>query len=202
MLEVLVFLLAFLASAAPPGPDTLTVFSRGLHGGFAKAIPFAVGVCLAKVALLSLALVGVAQIAERFEVAFVIIKFAGAIYLCVLGLQKVLQARKPIAIEQPVKERGPWQDIGVGFGLGVSNPNAVVFYVALLPSVVDPDTAGVATFLWLVAVLVVAWLAVATVYAGLANRLRSAMTSSRARRRMQQVSGATMVGAGLLVASR
>jgi len=200
-IHLAVFSLAFLASAAPPGPDTLTVFSRGLRSGLIGAIPFSIGVALAKVSLLTLALLGIAEIAQRFETGFLFVKYGGAAYLCFLGIQQIV--RRGVVDDNPdVDERGRWQDLLVGFGLGVSNPNAVIFYVALLPSVVDVGNVGVGLYAILVALVVVLWLTVAATYGGLAGRLRATMRSTAARRRVRHVSGATMLGAGVLVATR
>jgi len=202
MFQLVVFALAFAASAAPPGPDTLTVFSRGLQGGFRSAAPFALGVCLAKISLLTLALLGVVEFAQRFETGFVVVKFIGAAYLAIIGIRKIVQSGKVAQLPEATQERSPWQDLLVGLGLGVSNPNAVIFYVALLPSVVNVDSVNLGTYVALVAIVVALWLVVAAIYAGLADRLRSAISSPVARKRIDRLSGATMIGAGALVATR
>ncbi len=200
-LQLLIFAAAFTASAAPPGPDTLTVFGRGLGGGLRAAGPFIAGVTLAKISLLSLALLGAAEVAQRFETAFVGVKFAGAGYLCFLGLKQLVRRDYDTQPDQ-VEARSPIQDLFVGLGLGVSNPHAVLFYVALVPTVVDVGTVSLAQYLALVAIVVTLWLVIAVAYAGLADRLRSVMRSRTAVRRVGRASGATMLGAGALVATR
>ena len=195
------FALAFLASAAPPGPDTMTVFGRGVKGGFRTALPFASGVLIAKLLLLGLALFGVAEVAERFETAFIAVKFAGAAYLIVIGVRSLI-GREVDNGELEVPDRPLSRDALVGLGLGVSNPSAVVFYVALVPNVVDLDAVTPGSYIALALVLTACWSVVALAYAGLAGRLRAAMTSATARRRLRRTSGATMIGAGVLVATR
>ena len=198
--NLVLFALAFLASAAPPGPDTMTVFSRGIKGGVGTALPFASGVLLAKLSLLGLALFGVAEVAQRFESAFVVVKVAGAAYLIVIGVRALL-SRQAIH-EEEIPDRPSGQDVLVGLGLGISNPNAVVFYVALVPNVVDLEAVTLGTYVLLGICLTACWAAIALAYAGLANKLRAAMKSATARGRLRRASGATMIGAGLLVATR
>jgi len=198
--SLLLFAVAFVASAAPPGPDTMTVFSRGIKGGVRSALPFASGVLLAKLLLLGLALYGVAEVAQRFETGFVVVKVAGAAYLIVIGARALFG--RHVANEDEVPGRSLWGDALVGLGLGISNPNAVVFYVALVPNVVDIEAATLGSYFVLALVLATCWGVVALGYAGLAHRLRHAMASAKARRRLRRVSGATMIGAGVLVAAK
>lgn len=69
--ELLIFALVFAASAATPGPDTMTIFSRALSGGRLSAIPFALGVVLAKLTLLTLVVLGLAALAQSFGQFFI-----------------------------------------------------------------------------------------------------------------------------------
>lgn len=199
MAELVVFALAFLASAAPPGPDTLTVFGRSLSGGSKAAIPFALGVLLAKLALLGLAVFGIAEIAERFERLFAAIKILGAVYLVVVGVKLLL--KKPTATLDSGWAPNRF-DALAGLGLGIANPAAVIFYVALVPNVVDLAAVDAQNYLVLALTLSVCWIVVAAIYAGLAEQLRTALKSETARTQIQRASGATMIGAGLVVATR
>lgn len=58
--DIAIFALIFAASAISPGPDTMTIFSRGLSAGYRAAFPFTIGVILAKLSLLTLVIVGLA----------------------------------------------------------------------------------------------------------------------------------------------
>ncbi len=84
---LLIFTLVFAASAAPPGPDTMTIFGRALSGGKFSAVPFTLGVVLAKLTLLTLVLLGLAALAQSFGQFFVVLKFVGAVYLVWAGIR-------------------------------------------------------------------------------------------------------------------
>lgn len=88
-----------------------------------------------------------------------------------------------------------------GLALGLSNPQAIVFYVALLPAVITPS-AGVGLY----AVLAVVWCAVmamvATVYITLGSKARRAAASPNARRRANRIAGTLLIGSGIVVAAR
>ena len=65
-----VFALVFTASAATPGPDTLTIFGRALSGGRTAALPFTVGVALGKLTLLTLVMLGMGPHSHKHWPAF------------------------------------------------------------------------------------------------------------------------------------
>lgn len=198
--ELLVFALVFAASAATPGPDTMTIFGRALSGGRLSAVPFTLGVVLAKLTLLTLVVLGLAALAQSFGQFFVILKFAGAAYLVWAGIR---MWRKSVASEAHELETDvSWRDAMTGYTLGVSNPQAIAFYVALLPTVVDVRHLNLSTYVLLCTILAALMVVIAAVYALSADRLRLLLHSPRARRVTNRVAGGVMVGSGIAVATR
>jgi len=70
---------------------------------------------------------------------FVVLKIAGAAYLMWLGIK---MWRRPSTGAVPVASAPPKirtvRAAATGLALGLSNPQAIVFYVALLPAVITP----------------------------------------------------------------
>ncbi len=198
--ELLIFALIFAASAATPGPDTMTIFGRALSGGGLSAVPFTLGVVLAKLTFLTFVVLGLAALAQSFGQLFVILKFAGAAYLIWAGIRLWRKSGEPEAHDLAVKVS--WRDSVTGYALGVSNPQAIAFYVALLPTVVDIQHLNLTTYLMLCAVLACTMLMIAAVYALLADRLRFLLRSARARRVTNRVAGGVMIASGAVVVSR
>lgn len=93
-------------------------------------------------------------------------------------------------------------DLLVGFGLGISDSNAVIFRIALLPPVVGVGAVGLSLYAILAALVALLWLTVAAMCGGPAGRLRAALGTEVGRRRVRRFSGVTMFGAGALVAAR
>lgn len=199
MANLIVFGLAFVASAATPGPDTMTVFGRGLNGGVRAAVPFLLGVTGAKLSLLAFAILGVASFAERFEAAFWVVKWAGIAYLSAVGMRAIIW---PSAVSSEQSSRSRKADLAAGFGLGISNPNAVLFYVALVPNVVEVSTVGFSDYLLLSSVIVICWWTVAAIYSGFAGNLAERLTSAKSQRRLRRGAGISMIGAASFAATR
>jgi threonine/homoserine/homoserine lactone efflux protein len=197
---LLLFALVFTVSALTPGPDTMTIFSRALSGGRFAAVPYTFGVVLAKLTLLTLVVLGLAAIAKSFGAFFVILKYAGAAYLVWAGIK--MWRSSGVSEARDLAATVSWKDAFTGYALGVSNPNAIVFYVAVLPTVVDVHSLNLAMYLALCSTLTVLMVLIALVYALSADRLRGFMKSSKARRITNRVAGGAMIGSALLVAAR
>jgi threonine/homoserine/homoserine lactone efflux protein len=197
---LLLFALVFTVSALTPGPDTMTIFSRALSGGRFAAVPYTFGVVLAKLTLLTLVVLGLAAIAKSFGAFFVILKYAGAAYLVWAGIK--MWRSSGVSEARDLAATVSWKDAFTGYALGVSNPNAIVFYVAVLPTVVDVHSLNFAMYLALCSTLTVLMVLIALVYALSADRLRGFMKSSKARRITNRVAGGAMIGSALLVAAR
>lgn len=133
---------------------------------------------------------------------FVALKIAGAAYLIWLGVRmwrRLLSGPSPVVGAAP-KVR-PVRAAATGLALGMSNPQAIVFYVALLRAVITPGT-GAGLYAALAVVLCAVMAVVATVYIALGSRARRAVSSPTARRRADRVAGTLLVGSGVLVATR
>ncbi len=201
MLETLsLFALVFTASAITPGPDTMTIFGRSLSGGRFAAVPFTVGVVLAKLTLMTLVVLGLAALAQSFGGFFTVLKFAGAAYLVWSGIRTWRASREAEA--HSLAPKVSWRDSLTGYALGISNPQAVAFYVALLPTVMNVQALDLTTYLSLCVVLTGVMSLVVVVYALSADRLRYLLRSPRARKVTSRVAGGVMISSGVLVATR
>jgi threonine/homoserine/homoserine lactone efflux protein len=85
----------------------------------------------------------------------------------------------------------------------MGNPKTIVFYLALLPTVVPLDHPITALgFVELTGIVVVVLLAIGSGYAALAAWARELFTSARAIRRMNKTAGIIMASAAAFVAAR
>ena len=89
-----------------------------------------------------------------------------------------------------------------GLALTLSNPKVIVFFLALLPTVVDLDTLSSVGFAEIAALIVVILSVVLTSYATAAARARRLFTSPRAVQRLNRGTGVVMAGAAVAVATR
>src|SRR5713226_10745068 len=90
----LVFLTAAVLLAIAPGPGMLYVLARSLAGGKREGALSALGTFGGGMVHVFAAAAGVSVILARSATAFAAVKYAGAAYLCFLGVKMILDARK------------------------------------------------------------------------------------------------------------
>ena len=198
--DLILFALAFTASVITPGPDTMTIFGRALANGATAALPFSIGLVLGKLVLLTLALTGLASLARNFETVFYFVKLAGAAYLIWLGIS--LWRRSSLSLGSAALQKSSWQEVLLGTLLTISNPYALIFYVALLPNVIDMAGVNIGSYLSLCITLTIITFLTAGLYAVSAQFMRGFIQSKRTQKIVNRSSGSIMIGAGVVVATR
>ncbi len=199
---LLVFAAALLVAAASPGPGIAAIVARVLGRGAQGAVAFASGVAIGDVVWLSFAIGGLAVLAQTFQPVFLVVKWAGVAYLLYLAWR---MWRAPVSAQDTVAD--PKQDrAAVSFLAGLSvtmgNPKVMVFYVALLPTIIDLGGVTVLGYAELVAVTLAVLAVVFGGYIVLAERARRLIASPRAQRAANRSAAVAMTGAAAWVASR
>ncbi len=199
--QIVAFAGAMIFWTSLPGPGLATVLSRTLVAGPRAGLAVTMGLALADVLYLVIAVVGLVAIAKIVAPVLTIVKYAAAAYLIWQGI-RLLAARDPAvrSVDRPI--RVSWKDIGYGSLITLANPKAILFYGAILPTFFDMTGVGVAN---LPILLAIAAAASFTVYGGSvlgAHWLRGRLTSTRAVRRLRQATGSILIVSGVVVVTR
>lgn len=199
--SLLVFAAAYLAVVILPGAAVTALVARVLARGPAGAPAFTAGITLGSLIWFTVAATGLAAVAASFAEALVAIRYAGACYLLYLAW-KLWHA--PVRSAE-AQDRTPGSALSLfltGLSLQLGNPKAVVFFLALLPTVIDLQALTLAGFAELCAVIVLIVAAVFSAYAIAATRARRLLTSPRALRAVNRGSSLAMAGAAAAIAAR
>jgi threonine/homoserine/homoserine lactone efflux protein len=185
----------------------LYVLARSLAGGKREGVLSALGTFVGGMVHVFAAAAGISVVLAKSAAAFATVKYAGAGYLCFLGIRMIVDARRDTTLSDvgdiptdQLPRRGPfWQ----GVTTEVLNPKTALFFLSFIPQFVDRQHVHVfLQFAVLGTVSVVLnTLAdlVVTVLAGpLGDLIRS---SAKFRRRQRTATGAIMVGLGTYLAT-
>jgi threonine/homoserine/homoserine lactone efflux protein len=198
---LLAFSVAFSIAAASPGPGMAAVVARGLGGGFRGAFPMVLGLVVGDLVYLSFATFGLAAIAQRFGTVFLVIKYAGAAYLLYLAVKLWLARPDPEQVRAAAGQH--WlRTVAAGLSLTLGNPKTMVFYLALLPTLVPLERMTVVGFLEIAGLVVVLLTAIGSAYGAAAAGAREVFRSERALRRLNRTAGTIMAGAAAAVVAR
>ena len=196
---------ALFVAAASPGPNVAAIVARVLGRGTRGALAFTSGIALGDVVWLTFAITGLTVVAQTFQGVFLAIKYVGAAYLLWLAWRlwtAPVHAGEVEAVDADAPGERPARLFLTGLALTMGNPKVMVFYVALLPSILDLDRVTPAGFAGLVAVTTAVLTVVLGGYVLLAGRARGLLRSERALRLVNRGTGAVMAGAAVAVATR
>jgi threonine/homoserine/homoserine lactone efflux protein len=202
----ILFLTAAIVLAVAPGPGMLYVLARSLAGGRREGVLSSIGTFFGGMVHVIAAAAGVSIILAKSAMAFATVKYAGAAYLCFLGVRMILDARRSdlssseIAVESEAPRRNPlWQ----GVMTEVLNPKTALFFLSFIPQFVNRSAGHVFLQFLILGTIAVCLNTTAdlivTLLAGpIGNRIRSSATF---RRRQRTATGLIMIGLGTYLAT-
>jgi threonine/homoserine/homoserine lactone efflux protein len=193
--HLLAFALIAFALIIVPGPNVLFIISRSLMLGRTAGVGTALGGQIG-------VYVQVAAV-ERSVAVFTVLKLAGAAYLVCLGVQALRHRRSlAAALGAQAEPKKIGRILRDGFLVGVTNPKAIVFFVAVLPQFVDRSAGHVPTQMLLLGAIFMAIAVVCdSTWALAAGTARAWL--SRSPRRMEIIGGTgglVMIGIGASLA--
>ncbi len=194
------FSLAALALIVVPGPAVLYIVARSVDQGQRAGVVSAFGIAVGGLVHVAAATVGISSLVVSSARAFELVKYAGAAYLIVLGIRRLLTREE---VSEGDRDSAPLRAVfNQGVVVNVLNPKTALFFLAFLPQFVDPEAGSVALQTALLgAVFVVLALMSDSAYALLAGTLGTTLRRNVGFLRAQRwVSGSVFVGLGLATA--
>jgi threonine/homoserine/homoserine lactone efflux protein len=198
----LLFAAAALAFLAIPGPSVFYIVTRSLVQGRRAGVTSMLGVQAGGLVHVVAAAFGVSALIASSAEAFTVVKYAGAAYLVLLGVRKLLGRDDEEADLESAGPSSPKHLFWHGVIVNVLNPKTALFFLAFLPQFVDPSAGPVAPQMLVLGTLLVGLGVLsdgtyALLAAGAGRRLRSAAST---RRLLERVSGGVFVGLGVVAA--
>lgn len=190
----LTYALALGVAAAIPGPGVVALVARALGAGFGAAMAFSLGLILGDLTYLAAAIFGLSLIAEALGAVFVVVRYGAALYLAYLAFRLWRAAGAAARVEGESRDR-PWTSFVAGLTITLGNPKTIVFYLAILPTLVDLRGLTAADCVTLVVITAAVLFAVMTPYAALAARARESLRRPAFRARLNRGAAAIMAGA-------
>ncbi|WP_431320965.1 LysE family translocator [Rhizobium sp. YTU87027] len=199
--SLFVFASALFVAAGSPGPSVAALVARVISKGARDVLPFLAAMWLGEAIWLTCAVAGLAAIAETFHYAFVAIKWLGVCYLFYLAW-KMWFASPDSEGEALPDAQSPLKLFLAGMTVTLGNPKIMMFYMALLPSIIDIHAVTVDGWAELVAMMFLVLIVIDISWALAAAKARSFLKSRRAVRMANRASAGTMAGAAVAIAMR
>jgi threonine/homoserine/homoserine lactone efflux protein len=198
---LLAYAAALFIAAAIPGPGMTAIVARALGSGFRPTFFMGLGLILGDLVYLTAVILGLAIVAQNFTTPFLIIKYAGAAYLIYIAFKLWTAGLLPQEIEA---KRAP--SIGLSFLSGLlvtlGNPKTMLFYVALVPTLIPLQSIGPKDYAALVGLTFVVLMAVLIPYILLASKARLLLKKPAALTLLNRSAASILAGTAAYIAAR
>jgi len=199
--SLLLFAGVYAVAVATPGPGVAAVVARVLGQGLKGIAPFIAGFVVGDLVWFAVAATGLAVLAHEFAALFTVIRYAGVAYLLWLAWRIWRAPAGALRDEAAPGERGLRLFLGT-LSLTLGNPKVIVFFLSIMPLVVDMQALSAATFAEIAATMVCVLAPVLFAYALAANRARALFRSPRAMKIVNRGAAGVMFGAAVAIAAR
>ncbi len=196
-----IFALTYFVAVATPGPGIAAVLARALARGLKGMPAFIAGFVLGDLTLYAAAAAGFAALAGAYAPLFLAIKWGGAAYLVWLSYRLWTAPIEPsMETSSAQGSDAPLSLFLTTYSLTLGNPKPILFFVALLPSIIDLENLTVLDFLTVALLIAMIISATLTGYAFAAAKARRLFVSVTARRRINRITGTILGLAAVLIA--
>ena len=205
--SILAFTLVALVVTVTPGLDTALVVRSTLRGGRSAGIDAALGICSGLVVWGFATALGITVLLRASETAYDALRVAGAVWLVILGVRTLREARRAAHDSAGVHEsvdhvvaRSRIASYRTGLASNLLNPKVGVFYLTLLPQFVPSGAPVLATTMLFVGIHIVQGITWLSLIAWLTSRARSVLGRGVWRRASERLTGVVLLGLGLRLA--
>lgn len=198
--SLVLFAAVYFAAVATPGPGLAALVARVVAYGLVGVAPFIAGYVVGDMIWLMVAGTGLAALANAFAGAFTVVKYLGAAYLLFLAW-RIATAPATRGEPAPPASRGFRAFLG-SLSLTLGNPKVMVFFLSIMPLVVDVKSLTPARLAALMAICVPVISMTLGAYALAANRARALFRSTKAVRLAHRAAGGVMASVAIAIAAR
>ncbi len=140
--SLLLFAAAGLALNLTPGPDMLYCATRAASQGKAAGVLSAVGGGVGGLVHTVAAALGLSALLTYSATAFLIVKYAGVVFLVYIGIQMIRSPQAKLSSAK-VEFVPNWKLFSQGALTTILNPKVAIFFLSFLPQFVDPARGSV-----------------------------------------------------------
>jgi len=162
-----------------PGPDNIFVMTQGITKSKQAAFITTLGLSSGIIIHTTAAALGISVIFQTSQIAFDVVKFAGAFYLMYLAYKAFKHRNDPLTFGKKESKKDLKNLYVKGFIMNILNPKVSIFFLAFLPQFVTVANGSVPLqMITLGVVFMVTTVVVFTSMGILANRLGAKIVSN------------------------
>ena len=184
--------------AISPGPGLFAVLAISTRYGPIPAIWLSLGHTIGDIIYVALAMLTLTVLSDVISNSMLYVKILGASYLIYIGYQQ--WRSKGISFEQSSQKNSTLKLLMAGFVVGVTNPKTIIFYLSFLPIFIDLNNLTVVTEIEVISVIGFTVFFVLSLANIMGIRLRKHIENPTIIKRVNELTGITMILVGCFVA--
>jgi threonine/homoserine/homoserine lactone efflux protein len=182
--------------AIVPSVSVLAVTARAAAFGFTHGMFTALGIVVADILFILVAVYGLALIAEMMGDQFRLIQYIGAAYLIWLGIS-LWRAETKARAANSLQQSSWSSSFLTGLLITLGDQKAILFYLGFFPAFIDLSKMTPADTLIIVLIAILGVGGAKLVYAFLADRASAMLQDSRALRGINILAACIMIAVGI-----
>lgn len=201
---ILLYIVTVFIASILPGPSMLLALTHGMRYGARRTMASAMGNVTISLFQAFISVAGLGTILIASETAFQIVKLVGAAYLVYMGVGILFSSRMSIApnnnhqFQSETSLRKMYlQAVCVTAG----NPKAIVFFTAIFPQFIDPNTAYLPQFCLLMSIGSLIAFSCFMLYAISGQKIVFLFSKAAVGKYLNRIIGGTFIGAGIGLAA-
>jgi threonine/homoserine/homoserine lactone efflux protein len=198
LLTLLSLTFATFIYAISPGPGLFAVLATSTRYGAIPALWLSIGHVVGDILYVSVAMFALTVLAQTIEQSMVYVKFFGATYLLFIGYQQ--WHSKGVSFESDSERKSIIKLLFAGFLVGGTNPKTIIFYLSFLPIFINLNNLTLTTEVQVIVVVGVTVLFVLSLANVLGLKLRKHIEKPEVIKKVNKITGITMMLVGVFVA--
>ena len=195
---ILALLGTMIVLAVIPSVSVLAVSARAAAFGFTHGMFTALGIVIADIIFILIAVYGLALVAELMGEQFRWIKYLGGFYLIWLGLS-LWRTESRTRDSDTVERSSLGSSFLTGFLITLGDQKAILFYLGFFPAFIDLSQVTTADTLIIILIAIIGVGGAKLVYAYLADRASLLFKNTRAVRWINWLAGSLMITVGVVL---
>ncbi len=195
----ILFALTETVLAFTPGPAVIYVFSQGFANGFRPALAADAGIITGNIIYFTLSAFGLGALILASHNLFLVIKWAGTIYLLWLGAGMLFASSSKLSPQQ-IDRTSHGKIYRGGIILQLANPKNLIAFLVVFPPFIDPGGNVALQFLILGITSIVIEFPALAIFGAMGGGLHKKSRTSRAILWIERSMGAVIVALGASLA--
>ena len=198
--NIIILLIAVASISFKPGPGMAAIVARAIENGFLSAFLVSMGAITIELLYFILAYFGFTFIEGIFSPLTIILKVIGSVYIFYLAFQAFQKSRLLPDPDHAVTRQSYLKDYMTGVSVTLANPLVILFYSALIPTVLDLSVIDMKGLMTALLIIFAVHFVILTTQSGLASQVRMLLQDKVTVQKFNLISAVLLCAVGLYIA--